>query len=188
MRNGIAHNYYDNGAIHSTIYYKNGIKEGTSIWYYENGKPYRETPYSLGEKQGVVKKYYKSGALMAKIPFSSNKLQPGTIEYSELGTIIDSYPEFKYKVLNKTEFLGSVYITLSGKKINEIIEYSAFYIKDDKQIRLAGKQLDKTIRFKVKSAKGKAEHITVFVWLTIKTKMRNKKIIVYEIPVDLGKI
>lgn len=185
VRHGVAHNYYTDGSIHSTINYKNGDKEGISTWFYENGKPYRKTPFIKGQKHGTQKKYYKTGLLMAEIPYNKNELQPGTKEYTETGKLIKDYPTYNYKVLNNTNTNGTIIIKVTGKKINKV-KYSAFYFKQGKKNAVAGKLNNKTIVFSIASKKGVKEQIKITIWLTIKTKMNNKKIIEKIIPVELG--
>lgn len=184
VKHGVAHNYYDNGTIHSTIHYKNGLKHGLSCWFYENGKTYRETPFVLGKKHGWVKKFYSNGKLMSEVPFENNIQQPGTKEYSEMGKLITSYPTFDYTVLNKSYPKKGLYIEVTGKNISEISAYSAFYTYNDKKIALFGEREATLIRFLIPSAMTKSNINLVSVWLTTKTKMNNHTIIEKKVAVN----
>lgn len=180
IEHGKAHNYYSDGSVHSIIHYSHGKKEGLSTWYYENGKPYRETSFVNDKKHGVQKKYYKTGQLMAEIPFIQNELQPGTKEYTEKGKLIVKIPQLIIKTI-ENEYL----IEITGKDLKNIINYSAFYLENNKKILLIGERVNQAIRFRIPSLKSDKNDIEIYVWLTAKTKMNNKNIIEKKISINL---
>lgn len=184
VRHGVAHNYYNDGSVHSEIFYKNGKKDSISTWYYQDGKIYRTTAYENGIKHGIQKKYYRNGNLMAEIPYKNNMLYPGTKEYSESGKPINTNIKFSYDIINKTNEYNTVIVKVTGKNIEEVADFKAFYSKDNKEIK--GERQNDFIRFHVPSKVGKKQKHEVSIWLTIKTKMNNKKIIDKKLWVETG--
>jgi antitoxin component YwqK of YwqJK toxin-antitoxin module len=180
VEHGKAHNYYSDGSVHSVINYKHGKKEGLSTWYYENGKPYRETPFVNDKKHGVQKKYYNTGQIMAEIPYTNNELQPGTVEYNETGRPIVNDTLLSFKTIKSTSI-----IEITGKELKNVVNYSAFFLEKNKKIGLDGERVNGAIRFRIPSVKTEKKDIEVIVWLTLKTKMKNKSIIEKKILINM---
>ncbi len=184
VRNGKAHNYYTDGSLHSFIQYKNNKKEGLSTWYYENGSPYRETLFENDKKQGIQKKYYKSGKLMAEIPYKNDVLQPGTKEYSEMGTLLNKILKLNYKILNKSNPNEPTIIEITGKDIKKVIAYSIFFNQNSKIPEIKSGRDKNAIRFQIPSDIASQNNDIIYIWLTIKTKMNNKKIIEKQLSLN----
>lgn len=165
-RNGIANNYYANGSVHSSLQYKNDIKQGEATWFYRNGKPYRVTSFVDGKKDGVQKKYYENGTLMAEIPFEKGLLQAGTKEYWETGTLKTKYPELVIDRNNRKRLLVSLQPHL--KKA----QYYAIVSDADKTVKVTGVELKREVEIDLSDFSGKAT-----VYVIYKTKMGNKKLI-----------
>lgn len=173
-REGVAHNYYEDGTIHSEINYENDIKHGNSTWFYPNGKPYRITPFVHGKKMGIQKKYHKSGVLMAEIPYQNNEILPGTKEYTENGQLKDE--DATYTINAKKDKLqpGLIKIEITGKKL-ERIEYIRIVFDSDQNndLKLKPKNSQEPLQFSFNITDELLSHFNCYV--VYKTPWNNLK-------------
>lgn len=147
-RNGVAHNYYTNGQVHSEIHYKQDLKHGTSTWFFQNGKPYRITQYVDGRKDGEQTKFYESGKLMSKVYYRQDLLQEGTVEYWEMGDEVIKYPQ-----LNQEYHQGYFQVWLEPK-----VKKAKFYVlvkSSNGEVKLQPKMDGNKARFNLKEYRSK---------------------------------
>jgi hypothetical protein len=95
VKEGICHNYYEDGRLKSTIIYSNNLKTDTAKWYYPEGMVYRATPYKDDKINGIQTKYYKSGRKQAELPYVNSLRTPGLKEYYENGSEVDGIPSIE---------------------------------------------------------------------------------------------
>ncbi len=182
---GVAHNYYKNGNVHSVIYYELGKKVGVSTWFYESGKPYRETPYKQGKVDGIQKKYYENGDLMAEIPYSQNILQPGTKEYSKTGRLIETPLSVKIDIIKDANHKPGTLIKVGGADLEKIIDYTAYFINNNEKTWLTAEKTKNSILFRFPVSIKQNTQTEVTIWLTTKTRMRNKLVIEKKVSVKV---
>jgi hypothetical protein len=117
---------------------------------------------------------------MAEIPYINNELQPGTVEYNETGRPIVNDTLLSFKTIKSTSI-----IEITGKELKNVVNYSAFFLEKNKKIGLDGERVNGAIRFRIPSVKTEKKDIEVIVWLTLKTKMKNKSIIEKKILINM---
>ena len=71
-QNGLFKMYGYNGELTSTVYMKNGVKNGIETWYDGHHRKIREVPYINGKKHGTMKELYPNGDIMATIPYQNS--------------------------------------------------------------------------------------------------------------------
>jgi TonB family protein len=77
-KHGLASYYYQNGALHHTIAYQEGLKHGPAVTYDRDGKTITyTTEYARGLKHGPALSYYPGGKLKRQEVFEENKLTSG---------------------------------------------------------------------------------------------------------------
>ena len=180
VRQGVAHNYYDDGTIHSEIYYVNDSKHGNSIWYYPNGKPYRITPFVMGKKEGRQQVYYQSGTLMAEIPYHNDTLIPGTKEYHSNGSLIKSRPQYTITASLANKNAEIYRITIRGKHL-ERIAYVQLNGSGNIRPNLEKEKGGRYFHYK----KTKPNDNKCHFWLATKSDLNN--LVVSEVEVGLPK-
>jgi len=87
---GVHEEYYDSGAIHYEINYKNDMKNGIVKEYYKNGNLRGEANYKNNIIVGIVKYYYENGNLLEEKRYKDGKLLK-VKEYDENGKPIPQY-------------------------------------------------------------------------------------------------
>lgn len=78
---GKSDEYYENGQLFKTGYYKQGKKEGSWQYYYKNGAVWEEGVYQEGEKIGVWKKYHQNGEIASLGEYDGNYNRIGIWKY-----------------------------------------------------------------------------------------------------------
>jgi hypothetical protein len=100
--NGMRVTYYPDGkTIYSKLTYEHGIKQGPSIRYYDNGQVFEYTGFGDGKKNGLTRKYYKDGMLLSECEYENGNVLPGLKEYDSEGNLIKSYPEIRFREINR---------------------------------------------------------------------------------------
>jgi len=78
--------YWENGQIKSSIEYKNGEKNGKTIYYFKNGSKQKEFTYENGSLEGISYQWDYSGVLLSSVEFSNNMMNGEAISYNEDGS------------------------------------------------------------------------------------------------------
>ena len=122
--NGVRVTYYADGkTIHSKLTFSHGIKEGPSIRYYNNGQIFEHTGFKDGEKDGPTRKYYKDGKLLSECTYKDGNVLPGLKEYNEDGSLITSYPEIRFREIDRLKTFGRYELEMSCAEKNRGIKY-----------------------------------------------------------------
>lgn len=122
--NGVRVTYYADGkSIHSKLTFSHGIKEGPSIRYYRNGQIFEHTGFKNGEKDGPTRKYYKDGKLLSECTYKDGNVLPGLKEYNEDGSLITSYPEIRFREIDRLAAFGRYELEMSCAEKNRGIKY-----------------------------------------------------------------
>lgn len=83
--------YYDKGTIMETSYFKNGQRDGITIWYANRDKTQGEKvamyTYKEGVFDGVQETYYESGAVKTRKMYSENVQNGLSYEFYEDGSV-----------------------------------------------------------------------------------------------------
>jgi TonB family protein len=160
-KHGLSSYYHQNGALHHTIAYKDGLKHGPSFTYDRDGKTIiYTTEYADGLKHGPALTYYSSGKLKRQEVFEANKLISGKC-FTQSGADTTYFPKDQAptfaggeEVLNKlikmnlrypAEALrngidGLVVVTFTVYKDGSMsaprVEKSVHYALDDEALRV----------------------------------------------------
>jgi len=122
--NGVRVTYYADGeSIHSKLTLSHGILEGPSIRYYNNGQIFEHAGFKDGKKHGPARKYYKDGKLLSECTYKDGNVQPGLKEYNEDGSLITSYPEIKFREIDRLASFGRYELAMSCAEKNRGIKY-----------------------------------------------------------------
>jgi antitoxin component YwqK of YwqJK toxin-antitoxin module len=81
-------NYYPDGKPESTVTYKGGKLNGTSVWYYEHGLPRLEITYRNGLKEGQMIRFFRNGAKETVENYKEDRLHGEALEFNETGVLI----------------------------------------------------------------------------------------------------
>ena len=101
--------YYDNGQVHTSVEFKDGVQDGYTRVYYDNGQLQQEFYYTDGRPTFVGKQYFASGKLAADA-------EPTT-------GMMKRYDEESGSIIEKTPFVNGrkdgtrFFYDLQGKKI-----------------------------------------------------------------------
>ncbi|MEP2026200.1 MAG: toxin-antitoxin system YwqK family antitoxin [Reichenbachiella sp.] len=134
VKHGLSKSYYKDGNLQFEIEYENGKKNGASKLHYANGKVRRKTTYKNGIKNGPKISYFENGNISSSITYKEDLPSSDLKEYLKSGKELSSYPELKYKVvdrLNTTgEYLVKFYFTKDNKRadfyMGELVEGKYF--------------------------------------------------------------
>ncbi|WP_420582372.1 toxin-antitoxin system YwqK family antitoxin [Reichenbachiella sp.] len=134
LKHGISKSYSKNGSLHLEIQYENGMKNGTSKLFYESGKVRRETTYRDDKKEGPRTSFFTNGKISSTISYKEDLPGADLKEFLKSGKEVSSYPELKYKVVDRLdthgEYLVKFYFTKDNKRadffIGELVEGKFF--------------------------------------------------------------
>jgi hypothetical protein len=117
VREGLMKSFYQTGEVRQTFWYKNGLREDSSIWYYLEGQKFRASPYKRDTLDGIQVQYYRSGRVKAKLGYSKGMRTTYTQEYTPEGKIVGGYPSLVVNTVDnyKTRGILSVSLSLSDK-------------------------------------------------------------------------
>jgi hypothetical protein len=117
VREGLMKSFYRTGEVRQTFWYKNGLREDSSIWYYQEGQKFRATPYKRDTVDGIQVQYYRTGRLRAKLGYSKGMRTTFFQEYTPEGKIIGGYPSLIINTIDeyKTKGIFRVSLSLSNK-------------------------------------------------------------------------
>lgn len=98
---GIRMTYYADGkSTYSKTGFEHGVKEGPANRYYRNGQLYKQITYKDGKKEGPARKFYQNGHLLAEFQYENGLVLPGLKEYEMDGSLITSYPEIEFRLVD----------------------------------------------------------------------------------------
>lgn len=80
VRNGIAHQYFENGKVMEESQWKNGKKDGDYQLFYPSGKPYIQCKMKEDQRHGLFLVYYENG-LMEREAAYKNGLRDGEWQF-----------------------------------------------------------------------------------------------------------
>ena len=86
-QNGLYKMYGYNGQVTSTVYKRNGVKNGIETWYDGHNRIIREIPYINGKKHGTMKELYPNGDIMVTIPYLHGSRNGLAQTYNKDGSI-----------------------------------------------------------------------------------------------------
>lgn len=109
---GVATQYYENGALWKKSPYHQGKLHGKAQIYYRSGELKREVHYENGKKHGPYTKYYKSGTVKAKIEYHQNLPVPGIVETDYQGKAVEQ-PTITVEEIDSLAINNRYYLVLS---------------------------------------------------------------------------
>ena len=112
VREGLMRAFYQTGEVRQTFWYKNGLREDSSIWYYQEGQPFRATPYKRDTIDGIQKQYYRTGRLKAKLGYSKGLRNTFFEEYTAEGKLVTGYPSIVANIEDNYKIKGVYRISL----------------------------------------------------------------------------
>jgi hypothetical protein len=117
VRQGLMKAFYVSGKVRQTFWYKDGLREDSSIWFYTEGQKFRSTPYKRDTIDGIQRQYYRTGSLKAKIGYSKGLRTTYFEEYTKEGKIVRGYPSVVIKTKDeyKTRSKYTISLELSDK-------------------------------------------------------------------------
>lgn len=120
VREGLMKSFYMTGEVRHTFWYKNGLREDSSIWFYQEGQKFRVTPFKKDTIDGIQKQYYRNGKLKAKLGYSRGLRSIFFQEFTPEGKLVGGYPSLVVNVTDnyKTQGIYKVKLELSDKSQN----------------------------------------------------------------------
>jgi hypothetical protein len=117
VREGLMKSFYQTGEVRQTFWYKEGLREDSSMWYYQEGQKFRATPYKRDTVDGIQKQYYRNGRLRAKLGYSKGLRTIFFQEFTPEGKIISGYPALVVNIADnyKTNGIYKISLALSDK-------------------------------------------------------------------------
>lgn len=169
-----------NGKIYGKSYFRNGLRDGWTIWYdEETGKKKREAFYRLGKLDSIENVYYKSGNLNYRSGWKNNKRLNSEYHYLDNG-ILNTYNAFDNNINSNDSYC---YVAYDEKgNYHQILGdvFSSFiYSKcKDSTVALINNNIYTCIKdlfINVATPPQLTPEITVFI-----NKVRNNKIMIKE--------
>jgi hypothetical protein len=120
VREGLMKSFYQTGEVRHTFWYKNGLRQDSSIWFYQEGQKFRVTPFKNDTVDGIQKQYYRTGQLKAKLGYSRGLRTAFFQEFTSEGKLVGGYPTL---VVNVTDIymkqgIYKIELELSDKSQN----------------------------------------------------------------------
>jgi hypothetical protein len=117
VREGLMKSFYQTGEVRQTYWYKNGLREDSSIWYFMEGQKFRATPYKRDTIDGIQIQYYRTGRVRAKLGYSKGMRTTFFQEFTPEGKIAGGYPSLIVNTKDdyKTQGIYKVILSLSDK-------------------------------------------------------------------------
>jgi hypothetical protein len=120
VRQGLMKQFYITGEVRQTFWYKNGLREDSSMWYYQEGQKFRVTPYKRDTADGIQRQYYRTGRLRAKLGYSKGLRTTFFQEFTPEGKLIGGYPTLIVNNIDNYKKNGvyKISLGLSDKSVN----------------------------------------------------------------------
>ena len=172
---GIRVTYFRDGkTVSSKRSFNHGIKQGPSVRYYKNGQVFEHSSFENGDRHGPHRKYYKSGELLAEYSYEHGHALPGLKEYELDGTLVNAYPEVKFREIDHLASRNRIDLEISCTMTRGKMKY---FVLDQEEGR--------TSRVYLITENGRA---TMQFYVQTGETLDMKVDILAEIPTDLGNI
>lgn len=163
VANGIVKDYYDNGKMEASVFYKNGKKDGNAQFYFENG-----TLKSKGQLKGNLRNkswvfYDEKGNQIKKLKYKNGTVQ---IPEKTLQSYVGKY-QVEEDVFRRISYKeGKLYSKIStSKSTHEIIPISdrefVYGFNDSISVEFVFDENGKVIAHLMKTRSGAAEAVKV---------------------------